>query len=240
MVKRPIVLVHGAWGGSYGFRKVRPLLWSQGHEVHTPSLTGIGERSHLAHPGVTLTTHVTDVVNNVLYEDLTGIVLVGFSYGGMVVTGALDHIGDRVDHLVFLDAFVPSDGQSVGDLVGAAEPHGDKIALVNEWQIPPRPRQLDDETQQAWSDARRSMQPARTFDEPVRLSRPLEEWPFTLTYIKATADPGEDRGSPFWSAAEHARRSDRWTLHEIETHHLVPFTHAEDLASILLESASSA
>jgi len=90
---RPIVLVHGAWGGAHGFRKVRPLLAGQGFDVFSPSLTGIGERSHLTHPGITLQTHVTDVVNTVLYEDLDDIVLLGFSYGGMVVTGALDHIG---------------------------------------------------------------------------------------------------------------------------------------------------
>ena len=82
------VLVHGAWGGAHGFRKVRGPLRAAGHEVFTPSLTGIGERAHLTSPQVCLTTHVTDVVNAVLYEDLSGIVLLGFSYGGFVVTGA--------------------------------------------------------------------------------------------------------------------------------------------------------
>src|ERR1700734_4572976 len=82
------VLVHGAWGGSYGFRKVRGPLRAAGHEVFTPSLTGIGERAHLTSPQVCLTTHVTDVVNTVLYEDLRDIVLLGYSYGGMVVTGS--------------------------------------------------------------------------------------------------------------------------------------------------------
>ena len=107
------VLVHGAWSGAHGFRHVRKPLRSEGHEVFTPSLTGIGERAHLVSPQVGLTTHVTDVVNQVLYEDLDGIVLLGFSYGGMVVTGALAHIAPRVRHLVYLDAFVPDDGQSL-------------------------------------------------------------------------------------------------------------------------------
>ena len=105
------VLVHGAWGGAHGFRKVRGPLREAGHEVFTPSLTGIGERVHLTSPQVCLTTHVTDVVNTVLYEDLRGVALLGFSYGGFVVTGALEHIGDRVAHLVYLDAFVPRDGE---------------------------------------------------------------------------------------------------------------------------------
>jgi pimeloyl-ACP methyl ester carboxylesterase len=112
------VLVHGAWGGAHGFRKVRGPLQAAGHEVFTPSLTGIGERAHLTSPQVCLTTHVTDVVNTVLYEDLRDIVLPGFSYGGFVVTGALEHMAERVRHLVYLDAFVPGDGDTVEDLNG--------------------------------------------------------------------------------------------------------------------------
>ena len=104
------VLVHGAWSGAHGFRKVRGPLRAAGHEVFTPSLTGIGERAHLTSPQVRLTTHVTDVVNTVVYEDLRDIVLLGFSYGGFVVTGALEYIAERVRHLVYLDAFVPDDG----------------------------------------------------------------------------------------------------------------------------------
>src|SRR5215467_12346610 len=112
------VLVHGAWGGAHGFRRVRGPLQAAGHEVFTPSLTGIGERVHLTSPQVRLTTHVTDVVNAVLYEDLSDIVLLGFSYGGFVVTGALYHVGDRVGHLVYLDAFGPGDGDTVEGLAG--------------------------------------------------------------------------------------------------------------------------
>src|SRR6201992_4141838 len=109
------VLVHGAWGGAHGFRKVRGPLRKAGHEVYTPSLTGIGERAHLTSPQVNLTTHVTDVANVILYEDLSEIVLLGYSYGGMVVTGALEHVADRVAHLVYLDAFLPGDGDSLND-----------------------------------------------------------------------------------------------------------------------------
>jgi pimeloyl-ACP methyl ester carboxylesterase len=108
------VLVHGGWSGAHGFRKVRPLLRAAGHEVFTPSLTGIGERAHLTSPSVNLTTHIRDVVNVVLYEDLDDITLLGFSYGGVVVTGTLDHIADRVRHLVYLDAFVPTSGRHGG------------------------------------------------------------------------------------------------------------------------------
>jgi pimeloyl-ACP methyl ester carboxylesterase len=88
------VLVHGAWGGAHGFRHVRRLLRAERHEVSSPSLTGVGERVHLSSPLVGLGTHIRDVVNHVLYEDLDNIVLVGFSYGGFVVTGALEHIAE--------------------------------------------------------------------------------------------------------------------------------------------------
>jgi pimeloyl-ACP methyl ester carboxylesterase len=226
------VLVHGAWGGSYGFRKVRPLLWQAGHEVFTPSLTGIGERSHLTSPQVTLTTHITDVVNTVLYEDLTDIVLLGFSYGGMVVTGALDHIADRVKHLVYLDAFVPADGESVIDRMTGGTDRA--ISLASKWLLPPRPRQLADAKEQAWNEARRSSQPVGTFTEAVRLSQPLESFPFSRSYIKATADANEPANSFFWRAAHAAKASDAWSYHEIATHHLVPFTHPQEIADILL------
>lgn len=227
-----VVLVHGAWGGSYGFHKVRPLLWQAGREVFTPSLTGIGERSHLTSPQINLSTHITDVVNTVLYEDLENIVLLGFSYGGMVVSGALDHIGDRVKHLVYLDAFVPSDGQSVMDRMAGSTDRS--IQLAGDWLVEPRPRQLADADEQAWSEARRSLQPVGTFNEAVRLGTPIEDYPFSRTYIKASADPDEPTDSFFWQAANHAKASDSWLYHEISTHHLVPFSHPQEIADIVL------
>lgn len=230
-------MVHGAWGGSYGFHKVRPLLSRAGFDVFTPSLTGIGERSHLAHPGIDLRTHVTDVVNAVLYEDLDDVVLLGFSYGGMVVTGALDHIGSRVHDLVYLDAFVPTDGDSAVGLMGVDS--GSTIELGQESFVSPAPRELDDPVETAWSNARRSLQPAKTFTDPVALSQPLESWEFSLTYVKATADPNESDESPFWQAARVAETSPAWRYHEIATNHLIPFTHPAELATILTDLASS-
>ena len=131
------VLVHGAWNGAHGFRHVRRLLTASGHVVFTPSLTGLGERAHLTSPQVSLSTHVADVTNVILYEDLVDIVLVGFSYGGVVVTGCLEHVADRVAHLVYLDAFVPDDGDSVERLAGR---DGDqRIAVGDRWLVPGRP-----------------------------------------------------------------------------------------------------
>jgi hypothetical protein len=96
------------------------------------------------------------------------------------------------------------------------------------------PRELDTPELTAWSDARRVEQPLGTITQPVRLSKPLEEWPFSLTYIKATADPGETADSAFHQAAARAQASDRWSYHEIAATHMIPFSHPKDLADILL------
>jgi pimeloyl-ACP methyl ester carboxylesterase len=228
------VLAHGAWSGAHGFRKVRGPLRVAGHEVFTPSLTGIGERVHLTSPQVCLTTHITDVVNTVLYEDLRGIVLLGFSYGGFVVTGALEHIGDRIRHLVYLDAFVPDDGDSVSSIAGGRAGRG-VIELGGEWMVAPLPREFDDPAEAAWASARRTPQPAGCFTEPVRLVRPLEDYPFTRTYIKATGEPRPEPGGPFWAAADRAMHSPAWRYREIATSHMIPNNRPEDLARLLLE-----
>jgi pimeloyl-ACP methyl ester carboxylesterase len=229
------VLVHGAWGGAHGFRKVRGPLREAGHEVFTPSLTGIGERAHLTSPQVGLTTHVTDVVNAILYEDLRGIVLVGYSYGGFVVTGALEHIADRVAHLVFLDAFVPDDGETVDGLAG--RPGHGVIGLGAQWLVPPMAREFDDPAEAAWANPRRTPHPAGCFTEPVRLRRPLEEYPFTRTFIKATGEPRPPDNGPFWDAAGRARHSPAWRYREIATTHMVASNRPDELARLLLELA---
>ena len=227
-----MVLVHGAWGGSYGFRQLRPLLTAAGHQVFTPSLTGIGERSHLAGPDVTLSLHMQDVRNTIFYEDLDDILLLGFSYGGMVVTGLLDDIGDKVRQLVYLDALVPADTQSAADVIG---PMGQAlIDAADGWAIAPVPRELDTPEATAWSNARRANQPVATFTEPVSLSKPLEDWDFSRTFIKASADPGEGADSAFWQAARHADASPAWNYHEIATNHMVPMNRPGELADILL------
>lgn len=222
------VLVHGAWGGSYGFGETRRLLQAQGHEVFTPSLTGIGERVHLASAQVNLTTHISDVVNTVLYEDLRDIVLLGFSYGGFVVAGALDHIAPRVAQLVFLDAFVPNDGETVSGVTGWSMPG---LGPGVDWALPPLPREYDDPAAGAFSEVRRVPHPLGCFSEAVKLSQPIESFNTPLTYIKATGEPRDE--GPFWEAGDRARDSAAWSYHEIDTNHMIPSNRPGELADLL-------
>ncbi|MDA3914252.1 alpha/beta hydrolase [Oleiagrimonas sp.] len=229
------VLVHGAWGGSFGFRHVRRRLQKAGHEVFTPSLTGIGERVHLASPQITLSTHIQDVVNQILYEDLSEIVLLGYSYGGAVVTGSLEHVADRVSHLVYLDAFVPSDGDSVLSLVGMPR---SPLQIGSQHFLPPTPREFDDPSEGQFQNLRRVPQPMATALEPVRLSQPLESFGFRRTYIRATqGDPSEIGNAHFATAAARARESEAWSFHEIETNHMILSNRPDELANLLLEIA---
>jgi pimeloyl-ACP methyl ester carboxylesterase len=228
------VLVHGAWSGAHGFRLVRPLLRAAGHDVSTPSLTGIGERVHLTGPHVNLTTHVRDVVNHVLYEDLFDIVLLGFSYGGMVVAGAMEHVGDRVRHVVFLDAFVPANGESLFSITGRmAEP----LRLGDPWLVPSAPREFDDPAEAAFSIPRRVDHPAGCFSEPVRLTKPLEQYDCTRTYIRATADPDGAGSDVFGRTADRLRTLPSWRYREIATNHMVANNRPRELADLLLELA---
>jgi len=110
------VLVHGGAHGGWCYGKVTPLLRDAGHQAYAPTLTGVGERSHLLHRGVDLDLHITDIVNLLHYEDLREVILVGHSYGGMVITGVADRAAERIRHLVYLDAALPEDGESLASM----------------------------------------------------------------------------------------------------------------------------
>ena len=109
------VLVHGAWHGAWCWKRVRAALEKQGHQVFTPTLTGVADRSHLASPQINLDTHIADVANLIRWEELSNVVLCGHSYGGCVISGAADRIADRIGALVYLDAFLLENGQSLHD-----------------------------------------------------------------------------------------------------------------------------
>jgi pimeloyl-ACP methyl ester carboxylesterase len=230
------VLVHGAFHGGWCWRAVAGRLHAGGHEVFTPTLTGLGERSHLAAPAVDLSTHVLDVVNLLRWEDLQDVVLVGHSYGGMVVTGAAERIADRLATLVYLDAVVPEDGQSLLDLQ-PPERRAEILEEVatNDWRLwPPRSAAfygVRDPAQQAWVDGHCTPQPIGTLFERLRLSGPPADKVARKLYILCT-DPPLPYLRRFYDLAG---ASAGWQTMELATGHDAMVTEPEQLAQILLE-----
>jgi pimeloyl-ACP methyl ester carboxylesterase len=230
------VLVHGAWGGSWGWKDFARLLRAEGHDVYTPSLTGQGERVHLGGPDVNLTTHILDVENTIKFEDLQDITLVGHSYGGMVVTGVADRLPEVIEHLIYIDAFLPGDGESCFDLGGAGGPT--RATIEDGWKVMPMGGRPPAETPEAVARARRIVpQPLGTLEEKVRLSVPLEDRSFSRTYIKAAGDSAGDasRTGAFWDAAARTRADNRWRYYELPCGHGVHSEMPQELKSILLE-----
>jgi len=134
--KLTFVVVHGATAGGWEWKRAAACLTDDGHTVYRATLTGLGERMHLNSPDVDLQTHINDVVNLILFEDLHDIVLTGHSYGGMVITGVMDRIPERIRHVVFLDAAVPADGESIWDLFGDRGPRDPARFVDGFMQVP--------------------------------------------------------------------------------------------------------
>jgi pimeloyl-ACP methyl ester carboxylesterase len=227
------VLVHGAWHGGWCWAKVARLLRDAGHEVHTPTLTGLGERAHLARPEIDLELHVQDLVAVLETEELRQVTLVGHSYGGMVVTGAAARLSGRIGQLVYLDAFVPEPGKSVLDYVAPerAQAMRDGAHAEGEgWKVPPFPPERFGVTSQRdteWLNKHLVPQPLRTLEQPLpaaggeRLKR---------SYIYCS---GRSTGS-FEQFAERLRDDRKWTFHEVKTGHDAMVTAPGEVARILM------
>jgi len=163
------VLVHGAWHGGWCWTRVSPLLRADGHTVFTPTLTGLGERSHLLTRDVSLDTHITDIVQVLEFEDLENVVLVGHSYGGMVITGVADKASDRISQLVYLDAMLPENGKAITDYSQR------KFAPITEdsWHDSagePQEYGVTDERDVAWVKKRLTDMPRKCMTQPLRLA----------------------------------------------------------------------
>jgi pimeloyl-ACP methyl ester carboxylesterase len=232
------VLVHGAFIGGWSWRWLAPYLRDAGHEVHTPTLTGHGERVHLASPQVNLDTHIEDVVNVLHFEDLTGVVLVGFSYGGMVVAGVADRVPDRIAHIVYLDSDVPLDG----DTSVPPSQHAVRYALARDhgdgWRVPPSVVGLDamleelPEEQRRWVAARLTPQLVATWTQPIRLTGAAATLP--TTYVRCTVgyDPDDED-----TQRQDARISSEpgWRYRELAASHVAGLTMPREMAEVLLE-----
>ena len=219
------VIVHGASGGAWDWKIVGNILADKGHTVYRPTLTGLGEKYHLANPDINLTTHINDIVNVILFENLTDVVLVGHSYGGMVITGVMDRIPERINHVTFLDAKVPADGMSM--FVDGKIPENFKIEdgqMIFPWmdEKAPFPR-----------DVRQSL---KTFTEPVSYNNPAA-LKINATYIAFLPDgmTVEERAKdPSWPMAE--KRG--WTMRVADGDHVFYRERPQVMADLIALSAS--
>jgi pimeloyl-ACP methyl ester carboxylesterase len=223
------ILVHGAWHGSWCWKRVRSALQQQGHEVFTPTLTGIGERAHLLSPDVNLQTHVNDVLNLIRWEELDDFVLCGHSYGGMVVSGVADRIPERIRSLVFLDAFVPDTGQCLEDFAPTSEEQ-----LVDGWKCRPISAEFFavNPADRDWVDRQCTLQSRACFNQPLHLTGGLARIQ-RVAYIYASGWAGGQ--SPFFPFYEKAR-SRRWTTHQIDCGHDVMLDRPDAFTKLLMES----
>lgn len=200
--------------------------------MFTPTYTGLGERSHLANPGIGLETHIRDVLQVIEYEGLSGFVLVGHSYGGMVATGVADRVADRIASLIYLDAFVPGNGECLFDFQSAEVAARMRAAADAEgegWRIPPGPLSADvTPDDAAWLAPRRGPQPLKAFEERIRLAGKAEGLP--KAYVYCTAKPADD---PFRPVADRVRQLGHWRYFEIASGHTPNITQPKALAALL-------
>lgn len=230
------VLVHGAWSGSWGWKRVAERLRALGHEVYTPSLTGQGERTHLYSPAVDLETHVADVLAVIKWERLDDFVLCGHSYGGMVVTPVADRVHQKIRALVYLDAFLPKDGQCLLDLIPADQKAQYLAeAAKNDGRVPPTSRVLDDPDDQAWCEALRVPHPIATLKQPARLAGNVDKIGRRI-YILCS----EFKPSPFHKFAAEVKDRPGWMLRDIPCHHLPNISMPDDVVRLLLEAGGIA
>ena len=217
------VIVHGAWGGSWSFKKVDSILSARGNVVYRPSLTGQGERVHLASPDIDLNTHILDVVNTILFEDLHNVILVGHSYGGEVITGVADSIPERIAKLVYLDAILPNDGESVitSRTDGKKGPeHTSKNGfVVPDWinEKDPLPHDVP--------------QSLKTFTTPVKRKNPLA-LALPATYIFTVDDVKHPEKDHFYFFANRAKQRG-WKIVTMEADHNPQMTRPAALADLL-------
>ncbi len=231
------VLVHGAWHGGWCWTRVAKLLRDAGHEVHTPTLTGLGEKAHLLSRDIDLGTHIADICGVFEAEEITDAVLCGHSYGGMVITGAADRIADRIATIVYLDAFIPTDGQSLLDIQGperrklfleqAAKSEDGGVAPMSASYF-----SVMDPEDAAWIDRRCVPQPINTYDYRLRLTGAGDAIRRKI-YILAEGHIN----SRFGPYAEQTRADPAWEYHGVAAGHDVMVDMPEELTEILLGAA---
>jgi pimeloyl-ACP methyl ester carboxylesterase len=236
------VLVHGGGHGGWCWQRVVPLLRAAGHEVYTPTLTGLGERSHLLRPDIDLDTHIADIVGVLRYEDLTDVILVGHSYGGMVITGVADRARSRIGQLVYLDAAHPRQGESLADVAAAMmEATRSELRVVDGVELVLWPDStavqyygVTDPADFAWMQAKLTPHPWKCFTQPLRLMDEAAVKRIPRTNINCTAALRMSQGDAL------ERQLDAQRLWEIDTGHDLMITEPRAVADMLLRLASGA
>jgi pimeloyl-ACP methyl ester carboxylesterase len=223
------VLVHGGFMGGWVWRQVANYLRAAGHEVFTPTLTGLGERSHLANPEISLDTHIQDIVGVIECEELQQVILVGYSYGGAVVTGVAEKVPERLSRLVYLDAFAPKDGQSLFDIQGP-EVARMQTNLANEkgdgWRIP-----------LVVNPPRWQPHPLKTGTQPLEVKNPAAAR-IPRAYIHGTVRRKDSPLAAFMPALDRAAEeasNNGWWYRDISADHGVALSAPKELADLLLE-----
>jgi pimeloyl-ACP methyl ester carboxylesterase len=235
---RTYVLVHGGGHGGWCYQRVATLLRKEGHDVYTPTLTGLGERAHLLRPEVDLDTHIADVLAVLKYEALQDVILVGHSYGGMVITGIADRAPERIGHLVFLDAATPVNGESLamharaimdGLRAGMQVVDGVELVMFPSVEMAHRLGVTNPEDV-AWLVERLTPHPWRAFAQPLRLTNEAALWKIPQTHIVCTST----------LATRDRARMDRLTegrVWDIDTGHNLMMTEPRKTAAALLRIA---
>lgn len=224
------LLVHGSWSGGWQWKPVRQLLEQAGHRVLTPSLTGMADRHHLAAPDVGLRTHIDDIVRLIEWEDLRDLVLVGHSYGGMVITGAAAAHPGRIGHLVYLDAFLPRPEEAAWDILPwqreAFEPlrRSDRPWLVDPVDMAAFFPELGDD----FPARLLTPMPIATHTEPVGAAPAPGSLPATFMHATTPA---------FFDASSQRAAADGMRVIDIDAGHMLLTRHPEQVANLLIEAA---
>ena len=237
--EQAIVLVHGAWHGGWCYGRVADLLRAAGHRVYVPTLTGLGERSHLLTRSINLSTHITDITNLIRWEEIQNLILVGHSYGGIVVTGVADAMTDRVSALVYLDAFLPTAGKSFHDVlpteVADAQIRG--ASASNGLSVPPIPAAAFNvnEADRLWVDSLCTPHPLGTLTQPIELTGSYARIA-SKSYVLATKNPIQ----LFQGFARSMRNDRSCTSYELPCGHDVMIDFPNETAAIIEEATARA
>lgn len=228
------VLVHGAWHGAWCWKRVATMLRAKGHDVYAPTLTGVGERVHLARPETDLDTHIMDIVNEIKWQELSDVVLVGHSYGGLIITGVAEKMERAIGSIVMLDAFYADSGQALVDMQPppardaflSAEAKGDTV-------IPPRSAKMFhvNDNDAAWVDAMCVPHPIKCFTQKLTHTNARERIA-QKAYVRAVNYPSV----PFDASREKAR-ANGWRIYDVAAGHDVMLDAPERLSQILIEVA---